>query len=79
MEKTTPASEREPSSRLRLITLAGWIALLGNLLLAVIKLGAGIASGSLAVLGDGLDSATDVSIACMTLIVSKIIQQPSDK
>lgn len=79
MKKTTPASEREPSSRLRLITLAGWIALLGNLLLAVIKLGAGIASGSLAVLGDGLDSATDVSIACMTLIVSKIIQQPSDK
>lgn len=79
MEKTTPASEHEPSSRLRLITLAGWIALLGNLLLAVIKLGAGIASGSLAVLGDGLDSATDVSIACMTLIVSKIIQQPSDK
>lgn len=79
MEKTTPASESESSSRMRLITLAGWIALLGNLLLAVIKLGAGIVSGSLAVLGDGLDSATDVSIACMTLIVSKIIQQPSDK
>lgn len=79
MEKTTPAFEHEPSSRLRLITLAGWLALLGNLLLAVIKLGAGVVSGSLSVLGDGLDSATDVSIACMTLIVGKIIQQPSDK
>lgn len=64
---------------MKLISLAGWIALLGNLFLAATKVAAGLASGSLAVLGDGLDSATDVSIACMTLIVSKIIRRPSDK
>ena len=67
------------TSRMKLISLAGWIALLGNLSLAVIKIVAGSIAGSLAVLGDGLDSATDVSIACMTLIISRIIQQPSDQ
>ncbi|MEE0132685.1 MAG: cation diffusion facilitator family transporter [Treponema sp.] len=64
---------------MKLISLAGWIALLGNLSLAIIKIVAGITAESLAVLGDGLDSATDVSIACMTLIISRIIQQPSDE
>ena len=64
---------------MKLISLAGWIALWGNLSLAVIKIVAGSMAGSLAVLGDGLDSATDVSIACMTLIISRIIQQPSDQ
>ena len=67
------------SSRTKLLSLAGWIALLGNLILALIKLVAGATTGSLAVLGDGLDSATDVGIACMTLFVSRIIQSPSDK
>ena len=67
------------TSRMKLISLAGWIALLGNLSLALIKVTAGIAAGSLAVLGDGLDSATDVSIACMTLIISRIIHRPSDE
>lgn len=64
---------------MKLISLAGWIALLGNISLATIKIVAGIRASSLAVLGDGLDSATDVSIACMTLIVSRIIHRPSDE
>ena len=64
---------------MKLISLAGWIALLGNISLATIKIVAGIRAASLAVLGDGLDSATDVSIACMTLIVSRIIHRPSDE
>jgi cation diffusion facilitator family transporter len=66
-------------SRIRLITLAGWIALTGNLLLAGIKLSAGIISGSLAVLGDGIDTATDVVIAAITLVIGIIIARPSDK
>ncbi len=78
-KKAAISCQADSSSRMRLIALAGWIALLGNLLLAVIKVVAGIAAESLAVLGDGLDSATDVSIACMTLIVSRIIQRPSDQ
>ncbi len=78
-KKAAIPGQDDPSSRMRLIALAGWTALLGNLVLAVIKVASGVAAESLAVLGDGLDSATDVSIACMTLIVSRIIQRPSDQ
>jgi len=65
--------------RSKLIRQASAIALGGNLLLCSIKIIIGVASGSLAVLGDGVDSATDTGIAVMALIVSFIINKPSDK
>lgn len=64
--------------RLKIIRTAGIIALLGNLVLALIKIILGLISGSLAVLGDGIDSSTDVAIAIITLIVGKVIAIPSD-
>ena len=67
------------TEHLKLIRLAGIIALAGNLFLCSAKLLAGAITGSLAVLADGLDSAGDVAIACMTLIISVIISRPSDK
>lgn len=65
--------------RQSLIRTAGIIALIGNLALAVMKLFMGYFGNSLAVLGDGIDSATDVCIALMTLFVSAIISRPSDR
>ncbi len=65
-------------NRQSLIAKAGIIALAGNLILAVAKLFVGIMSGSLAVLGDGIDTTTDVIIAALTLIIGKIISRPSD-
>jgi cation diffusion facilitator family transporter len=62
-----------------LVRRAAIIALAGNLVLAIIKIVTGIVAGSLAVLGDGIDSSTDVAIAIMTLSVGFIINQPSDK
>lgn len=67
------------NDRIRLIRAAGLIALCGNLVLAVIKLVLANISGSLAVMGDGIDSMTDVGIALMTIIVSRIISRPGDK
>ena len=67
------------TERLKLIQLAGIIALAGNLILCTLKIVTGLAAGSLAVLADGLDSTGDVAIACMTLIISVIISRPSDK
>lgn len=61
------------------IRVAGIAALLGNAILAAVKLLFAYLSGSLAVLGDGIDSSTDVLIAIVTLIISGIIAQPSDK
>lgn len=65
--------------RTGLVRKAALIALGGNLVLALLKIGTGLFTGSLAVLGDGIDSSTDVAIAIMTLAVGFIINQPSDK
>ncbi|MEL3899157.1 cation diffusion facilitator family transporter [Treponema phagedenis] len=64
--------------RTKIVRLASYIALCGNLFLCVIKITAGILVSSLGLLGDGLDSATDVIVAVMTLIISFIITRPSD-
>ena len=61
------------------IKVAGVIALLGNAVLALIKVVLAYLSGSLAVMGDGIDSGTDVLIAIVTLVIGSIIAQPSDK
>lgn len=77
MGKAKTAAEKD--KRFQLIQLAGIIALSGNLVLAILKLTTGIVTGSLAVLGDGLDTASDVAVACMMLIIGNVISHPSDK
>lgn len=61
------------------VRTAATIAIAGNLALAAAKLAVGLSTGSLAVLGDGIDSSTDVVIAIMSLVVASVISQPSDK
>ncbi len=68
-----------PDTRIILVRRAATIALAGNLVLALAKIITGFIAGSLAVIGDGIDSSTDVAIALMTLAVGFIISQPSDK
>ncbi|MDR2478745.1 MAG: cation diffusion facilitator family transporter [Treponema sp.] len=63
----------------RIIKTASVTALAGNTLLAVIKIGAGIYAGSLALIGDGIDSSVDVVIAVMSLFVAQIISRPADE
>ena len=78
--RTSRSDERTGRpDRTGLVRTAALIALCGNLVLAVAKIVTGLATGSLAVLGDGIDSSTDVLIAVMTLAVGFIINQPSDK
>jgi cation diffusion facilitator family transporter len=72
-------AKAEGIDRTAIVRRAAFIALVGNLFLAVLKIVTGLTAGSLAVLGDGLDSSTDVAIAIMTLAVGFIINQPSDK
>ncbi|HOT61507.1 MAG TPA: cation diffusion facilitator family transporter [Treponemataceae bacterium] len=69
----------ETAGRTNLVRLAALIALVGNAALAVSKLAVGAIGGSLAVLGDGIDSSTDVAIAAMTLAVAFVIDRPGDK
>jgi cation diffusion facilitator family transporter len=60
------------------IIRASWIAVVGNAILSIIKIVAGIISGSLAVLGDGIDSATDIVTSIITLIAARIMSRPPD-
>jgi cation diffusion facilitator family transporter len=67
------------SDRASIIKIASITALVGNFILAAAKILAGLYEGSLAVLGDGIDSSMDVLIALMTLIVARVISKPADK
>jgi cation diffusion facilitator family transporter len=67
------------ADRSSLVKKAAMIALFGNLALALAKIATGAITGSLAVIGDGMDSSTDVLIAIMTLAIGVYIRQPSDK
>lgn len=66
-------------NRNKIIQHASIISVAGNAVLAVSKVFAGIYSGSLSVLGDGLDSITDIFISLITLAISIIITQPPDR
>jgi cation diffusion facilitator family transporter len=70
--------EQNIADKARIIRAASLTALFGNTLLAAAKIGMGIYAGSLAVIGDGIDSSMDVLIAIMTLIVARIISRPAD-
>ncbi len=65
--------------RIALLKKASIIALVGNAVLAVMKLLVGWLGGSLAVLGDGIDSSTDVVISILTLVTAGIVAKPGDK
>ena len=69
----------DETKRSSIIKIASLIALVGNFFLAVLKISAGLYAGSLAVIGDGIDSTMDILIAVMTLIVSAVIAKPADK
>lgn len=61
--------------RAKKIVRASWVAVIGNAFLAVLKIGVGLVSGSLAVLADGIDSASDVITSLITLVTGKIIDR----
>ena len=73
------ATRQDMERKTRLIKTASLTALFGNAVLAVAQIGVGVYAGSLAVIGNGIDSSTDVIIAIMTLIVARIISRPADE
>jgi len=65
--------------RSKLLRKASVIALAGNAALAAAKLAVGFAAGSLAVIGDGIDSSTDVIVAIIALAAARIAAKPGDR
>ena len=60
------------------IIKASWIGVIGNALLSLLKIIFGILSGSLAVIADGIDSASDILTSLITLFTARIMKRPPD-
>lgn len=58
---------------------ASWVSTIGNAVLSAAKIVIGFTAGSLAVLGDGIDSATDVVISIVMIFTARVINRPPDK
>ena len=58
------------------IIRASWAAIAGNAFLSVLKIVVGLLAGSLAVVADGIDSATDIITSVVTLLTAHIIARP---
>ncbi|MDR1986913.1 MAG: cation diffusion facilitator family transporter [Treponema sp.] len=76
--RTVKETATGSTSQAGMIKTASLIALLGNSILAAVKIGFGLKTQSLAVLGDGIDSSVDVFIALMSFIVAGVIARPAD-
>lgn len=67
------------TSRNRILIRTSWISTIGNTILSASKIVVGLAAGSLAVLSDGIDSATDVVISIVMIFTAHIMNRPPSK
>lgn len=66
-------------SREKTIIKTSWVSTIGNVILSASKIVIGLWSGSLAVLGDGIDSATDVVISIVMIFTAHIMHRPPSR
>jgi len=66
-------------SREKILIRTSWISTIGNSILSISKIVIGLLSGSLAVIGDGIDSATDVIISIVMIFTAKIMNRPPSR
>ena len=62
--------------RKKILARTSWISIIGNAILSLLKIVAGFVSGSMAVLSDGLDSASDVVTSVIILFASSFVSRP---
>lgn len=67
------------NSRKNILIRTSWISTIGNAILSVSKIVVGLLAGSLAVVGDGIDSATDVIISVVMIFTARIMNRPPSK
>lgn len=65
-------------ARHKQIIRASWVSITGNALLSVMKITVGLIAGSMAVVADGVDSASDILTSVITLITAHIMSRPPD-
>lgn len=74
-----PGLDPAEAARLRNIAVVAWVAIGANAVLAVAKIVGGLVAGSLAVVGDGIDSFGDILSSTLTLVTTMIISRPPDE
>ncbi|MFZ4464427.1 MAG: cation diffusion facilitator family transporter [Bacteroidales bacterium] len=67
-----------PSTREHKIIIASWNSIFGNAFLSVTKIVTGFFFGSMALVADGVDSASDIITSLITLLTARIISKPPD-
>ena len=60
------------------IIRASWVSISGNAILSIMKITVGMIAGSMAVVADGVDSASDILASVITLITAHIMSRPPD-
>ncbi|MDO5037854.1 MAG: cation diffusion facilitator family transporter [Tissierellia bacterium] len=71
--------ESTQSQRKRVGNFASLVGLLANLLLALIKVATGLATGSIAIMADGVNNASDMLFSLVTLLSFYITAKPADE
>ena len=72
------ASEHTPAVHAAVGKLAGLTGIMCNVLLAAMKILAGLFTGSVAITGDGINNLTDSASSVVTLLGFRIAQRPAD-
>lgn len=68
----------ESLEKKKVMLCTSWVSTIGNAILSIGKIIVGFISGSMAVLSDGIDSASDVIISLVMLFTSRIVSRPPD-
>ncbi len=71
--------EKNKKAKEHALVVTSWISVVGNALLSGVKIAAGLFAGSMAVLGDGIDSAADVVVSLVMLVAAYIIRRPPSR
>jgi cation diffusion facilitator family transporter len=69
----------ERKDKERILVRTSWISTIGNAVLASSKVAVGLIAGSMAVLGDGIDTSIDVVISLVMLVTAFIIRRPPSR
>lgn len=69
----------ERKEKERILVRTSWVSTIGNAILAASKVAVGLIAGSMAVLGDGVDTSIDVVISLVMLTTAFIVRRPPSR
>ena len=70
---------KDPVVRAKYGTLSGVVGIISNLILCTIKILAGMLSGSVSIMADGINNLSDAASSIVTLIGFKLSTKPADE